>query len=169
VSGAQREFEQAALPHAAGLLRFARRLTRDESTAEEAVQEALLRAWRNFHQFARGSNARAWLFRILLNVIREGARRAARRPMTEPLTADAASVTGISERVELLQALEQIPEEQREVLMLAAVEGFKCREIAEILDVPMGTVMSRLARARQAMRERLTMTASVKAGGKEAR
>jgi RNA polymerase sigma-70 factor (ECF subfamily) len=150
------EFEQVAMPHARSLLRFALRLTRNPSTAEDLVQETLLSAWRGFHQLETGSNARAWLFRILIHAHYGQHRRLQSRVQTVELTA-AAGVGNVAdpERVEVTQALDRLRDDYRAVLLLAVVEGFTCREIAGILTIPMGTVMSRLSRARDAMREAL--------------
>ena len=148
----QSEFEAVVLPHAATLLRFARRHC--GSDAEDIVQETLLRAWRGLASFQPDTNARAWLFRILLNTWHSHGRRKNARPVEMPLR-EAAARAGDSgaEIVEVNQALSRLAEDQHAVLLLAAVEGFTCREMAVILGVPMGTVMSRLSRARAAMRE----------------
>ena len=150
------EFEQVAMPHARSLLRFALRLTRNPYAAEDLVQETLLSAWRAFHQLEAGTNARAWLFRILVHAHYGQHRRLQSRLQTVELTA-AAAVTGFTdpERMEVTQALDRLRDDYRSVLLLAVVEGFTCREIAGILSIPMGTVMSRLSRAREAMREAL--------------
>jgi RNA polymerase sigma-70 factor (ECF subfamily) len=145
------------LPHARSLLRFAIRLTGDPFQAEDLVQETLLSAWRGFGQFEPGSNAHAWLFRILMNVFRQQKRK--RRPSfaSEPLAhAVQAAQPSSHESVEVMQALDLLSSSQRTVLLLAIVEGFTCREVSEILDVPIGTVMSRLSRAREVMRELLS-------------
>ncbi len=144
------------MPHARSLLRFALRLTANGSAAEDLVQETLLLAWRGFRQLEAGTNARAWLFRILLHTHYGQHRRQQSRLPTVALTA-ADRMAGASggERLEVTQALERLAGDHRTVLLLAVVEGFTCREIGEILGVPMGTVMSRLSRAREAMREAL--------------
>jgi RNA polymerase sigma-70 factor (ECF subfamily) len=146
----QDEFERVALPHTRGLLGFARRLTGDSHTAEDLVQESLLKAWRNFDQFQPGTNVRAWLFRILVNCWYGWGRKPKVLVMPSPK-----SVESAHEALEISEALDQLPADQRAVIVLAVVEGLTCREIAVILDVPIGTVMSRLSRARQAMREKL--------------
>jgi len=144
------------MPHARTLLRFASRLTGNSIHAEDLVQETLLLAWRGFGQFAPGTNARAWLFRILVNVFRQQKRKRRLSVATEPLAhAVPAAQASIHETVEVMQALDRLGSDQRMVLLLAAVEGFTCREISGILDIPIGTVMSRLSRAREAMRELL--------------
>ena len=151
------EFERTALPHAPSLLRFALRLARNRPNAEDLVQEALLLAWRAFPRFEPGSNARAWLFRILINLFLSQNRKARSAPPVLLLKPEnQAAVHSHCESLEVIQALDRLSAEQRTVLLLAVVEGFTCREISEILSIPIGTVMSRLARARDAMREVLT-------------
>ena len=152
MSHRQDEFERTALPHLRSLLRFARRLSGSVSAAEDLVQEAYLQAWRGFDRFETGTNVRAWLFRILLNAHLQH-RRKARIEIAEDRRDDA-----LLQRLELMQALGRLPEDHRTVLLLGAVEGFTCREIAEILSLPIGTVMSRLSRARQSMRTMLSLT-----------
>ncbi len=150
MSQRQDEFERIALPHLRSLLRFARRLSRGLPEAEDLVQETYLHAWKSFDQFETGTNFRAWLFRILLNAQLQRARK----PRPEPVAVR--TDDSLVQRLELLQALERLPEDHRTVLLLGVVEGFTSREIAGILSIPMGTVMSRLSRARQAMREILS-------------
>ena len=138
------------MPHLAALLRVARRLTFDPASAEDLVQETMLRAWRGFGGFQTGTNARAWLFRILFNAFHaEG-----RKPVLAPPDRGAIQA-GLQEAIEISEALEALSIEQRTVLLLVVVEGFTCREVAEILDLPIGTVMSRLSRARQELRTSL--------------
>lgn len=148
----QREFELIAMPEAPRLLRFARRLTGNGPSAEDLVQETLLKAWRSFGQFREGTNARAWLFRILVNSFHAEGRRAA--VSTVPLE-ERSGRDSFLHRLEMAQALDSLPEEHRCVLLLGIVEGFTCREMAEILSIPIGTVMSRISRARQSLREML--------------
>jgi RNA polymerase sigma-70 factor (ECF subfamily) len=169
VSARQDEFECVAICHSRSLLRVARRLTSGSALAEDLVQESLLLAWRSFHQLRAGTNAKAWLFRILFNTFYTQGRKLRRAPETIPLTAEARTVTPtIDEAMEVSRALDTLPIDHRTVLLLAVVEGFTCCEIAEILAVPVGTVMSRLSRARQAMRTRLTAPAvNAACAGKE--
>jgi RNA polymerase sigma-70 factor, ECF subfamily len=159
----QDEFQQIALPHSATLLRVARRIASDRATADDLVQEALLRAWRGFDQFERGTNARAWLFRILFNVFYANGRKSRSEPQIVSLESPQAESEprqrpGFSplDTAEVNRALEELSPDHRTVILLAVVEGFTCREIGEILSAPVGTVMSRLSRARQALREKLT-------------
>jgi RNA polymerase sigma-70 factor (ECF subfamily) len=152
-----RDFEGVVLPHARSLLRFAIRLTGNPFQAEDLVQETLLLAWRRFGLFDPGTNAHAWLFRILLNVFRQQKRKGRSSLATEPLAhAVHAAQRSSHESVEVMQAFDLLSCDQRTVLLLAIVEGFTCREVAGILDVPIGTVMSRLSRAREVMRELLS-------------
>jgi len=148
--------------HSRSLLRVARRLTSNASAAEDLVQECLLLAWKNFHQFQTGTNARAWLFRILFNAFYAEGRRLRRFPGLVPLTADALTISPVfDEYMEVSRALSSLSLEHRTVLMLGAVEGFTCREMSEILSVPIGTVMSRVSRARLAIRARLGQAMAV--------
>ena len=142
------------MPHTRSLLRVARRLTANLATAEDLVQETMLSAWRGFDRFERGTNARAWLFRILMNAFHASGRRLHAAPITVSITTHDIAVDSIAlTAVQVTQALDELPVEQREVLLLGVVEGFTCAEMAEILEIPMGTVMSRLSRGRQALRE----------------
>jgi len=157
VATRQDEFERLAMPHTRSLLRVAQRLTQDRDTAEDLVQETMLSAWRGFAQFRAGSNERAWLFRILVNAVNARGRKLRAAPLIAPISGhdvrvDASALTS----AEVAQALDGIAIEQREVLLLGVVEGFTCQEMAGILSIPIGTVMSRLSRARQALREQLT-------------
>jgi RNA polymerase sigma-70 factor (ECF subfamily) len=151
------EFERIVLPHARSLLRFALRLAGDSSQAEDLVQETLLLAWRGFGRFETGTNVRAWLFRILLNAFRQQRRKSEFSQVYESsIRAVPITPPPSDESVAVRQAFNRLGSDQRTVLLLAAVEGFTCREISEMLDVPTGTVMSRLSRAREAMRELLS-------------
>ncbi len=162
MSRREADFERVALCHSPSLLRVARRLTANPATAEDLVQDCLLLAWKNFHQLEPDTNARAWLFRILMNAFYGQGRRQRRAPEFIELTTNiAAPSPGIDHAVEVSQALDSLHLDHRTVLLLGVVEGFTCAEISEILSVPIGTVMSRLSRARQTMRARLTAQASL--------
>ena len=146
------------MPHSRSLLRVARRLTLNSAAAEDIVQETFLRAWRSFDQFEAGSNARAWLFRILFNVFYAQGRKARSSARVVPFPAPDSQPRGGTDfsaldAAMLSAALDDLSEEHRTVILLAVVEGFTCRELAEILSLPIGTVMSRLSRARQSLRE----------------
>ena len=152
---AQAEFESLALPHTPELLRFARRLSGDAAYAEDLVQDTLLKAWHGFRQFERGTNFRAWLFRILVNTFHRNGRTA---PTYVPLSARLPGNGGDElQRLEVLQAFDSLPIEQQTVLLLSIVEGFTSRETSDILSIPIGTVMSRLSRGRDALRNKLTL------------
>jgi RNA polymerase sigma-70 factor (ECF subfamily) len=167
------QFEEHALPHAKSLLRTALRLMQSACAAEDLVQETLLSAWRSFASFELGTDCKAWLFRIMLNGSSRERMNAQRRCHMFTTLGDAetyAAVTRVRGASSLLSweidvMLKSLPEEQRVVLLLTAVEGFTCKEISEITNAPLGTVMSRLSRARSTMRERL-MPGGVNAGEK---
>jgi RNA polymerase sigma-70 factor, ECF subfamily len=162
VTARQDEFERVAMAHSRSLLRVARRIAPDPATAEDLVQETLLRGWRSFEQFQTGTNARAWLFRILFNAFYAQGRKIRGGPILVPLQpsnqeGEPANWNAFSpvDVAAVAHAMELLSQEHRAVLLLAVVEGFTCREMAEILALPIGTVMSRLSRARQALRDRL--------------
>jgi RNA polymerase sigma-70 factor (ECF subfamily) len=139
------------MPHVLSLLRVARRLSRDRTAAEDLVQETMLRAGAATSSARARTRARGGPASYSISSTAERRLRTelhARRPAPERRT-------GLIEAVELNKALAALTPEHRAVLLLAVVEGFTCQEIAGILLVPIGTVMSRLSRARQALRERL--------------
>jgi RNA polymerase sigma-70 factor (ECF subfamily) len=151
-------FEAQALPHVDSLYRTARRVLGDPSRADDVVQEVCLRAWRSFDTFEQGSNCRAWLFKILLNCIHDHRRawlsRAA-ADYSETILKRQQAPPEIAPNVtdeEVLAALEGLPPQAREVLLLADVQGFAYKEIATLLQIRIGTVMSRLSRARGKLR-----------------
>lgn len=156
------EFESVAFPHAAGLLRFALHLTGERTRAEDLVQETLLAAWRSFHQFERGTNCRAWLFRILKNFHCSQLRRnLARTEISLEINEFGLSVPEkITAGHEVREAFSHLTPEHREVLQLASIDGFAISEIATILEIPAGTVASRLNRARLTLRSRLQKRAT---------
>jgi RNA polymerase sigma-70 factor (ECF subfamily) len=153
---ARAEFESTALVHAQSLLRFALRTVRDRQRAEDLVQETLLSAWRSFHQFEPGTNCRAWLFRILINARNRDF--AKRQPFADVVSIEDMQLHDpekISASAEIKSALAKLSSEHREILLLGVVEGLSIKELASILAVPAGTVMSRLSRARARLRELL--------------
>ncbi len=156
----QEQFELLAMPHAHALLRVATRLTGERARAEDAVQDTLLLAWRSFHQFDIHTNCKAWLFRIMLNLLYKRQRQVRSRqeiPLTESSVAGPnGPVPESLRRSEILSALDSLSQHYRTVLLLAIVEGFTCKEIAAMLGIPIGTVMSRLSRARAALRDLLS-------------
>ena len=168
-------FETEALSFLDALYRTALRMTRSEAEAEDLVQETYIRAFRFRHQFTPGTNLKAWLFRILTNTFINQYRRKAARPDTTELddveesilyrhmrdvSPGSASPDPEAELIdntlssEVKDALEALPEKFRTTLLLD-VEGFSYKEIAELLDIPIGTVMSRLHRGRKFLQKRL--------------
>jgi RNA polymerase sigma factor (sigma-70 family) len=161
-------FEESVLPHLDAANNLARWLTRDDSDAEDLVQEAYLRAFRFFDGF-RGGDSRAWLLKIVRNTFYTTLKQRTRQPngfidegvdepecdRCDPETIALANV----DRQLLREAMEELPVEYREVMVLRELEGFAYKEIAAIAGVPIGTVMSRLARARAQLRQRLTVGA----------
>jgi RNA polymerase sigma-70 factor (ECF subfamily) len=159
-------FEEIVLPHLDAAYNLARWLTRNAQDAEDVVQEASLRAFRFFDGF-RGGNARTWLLTIVSNTYYTRQRQDRAQQLTtsfdEELHTDAAEsqspetlLLRNADRQLLSQALEELPLAFREVLVLLELEGLAYREIADVLGVPIGTVMSRLARARHRLRESVT-------------
>src|SRR5215831_14213376 len=163
----RREFEELALPHLDSLYGTALRLTHNEKDAEDLVQDTLLRAFRFFHRFERGTNVKAWLFKILTNTFANKYRKRQRERtildevqtqaeineagLPDPEAALAARL--VSDQVK--EALESVPEEFRLAVILADLEDFSYREIAEIVDCPIGTVMSRIYRGRRILQRKL--------------
>jgi RNA polymerase sigma-70 factor (ECF subfamily) len=169
-------FAEQALPFAPQLYSAALRMTRNPSDAEDLVQETYLKGYRSFRTFAEGTNLRAWLFRILTNTYINIYRAKQRRPeetelddlqdfylyrriggIEEALAARSAEdeLMDVFTDDEVKQALEDLPENFRLPVLLADVEGFSYKEIAEMLEIPIGTVMSRLHRGRKAMQKAL--------------
>jgi RNA polymerase sigma-70 factor (ECF subfamily) len=147
--------------HIASLRRYARALMRDRSDAEDLMQDALARALSRSHQFKPGTNMRAWLFTILHNIHVNNVRAKVVRPNEVPVEdheqrlSTPARQDGRIELRDMSRAIETLPAEQRQVLLLVGLEGMKYDEVATVLGVPIGTVMSRLSRAREAVRNRL--------------
>ncbi|HSL23157.1 MAG TPA: sigma-70 family RNA polymerase sigma factor [Vicinamibacterales bacterium] len=155
-------FVEAAIPHLRGLLRSAARLLGDAAAAEDAIQETFLRAWKSFHRFERGTNCRAWLYRILFIVLAQRRRSLARQPKVVELETHAgavaredAPVPDVFTATQVAAAFERLPQVYRDVVLLADVEELTYREIADALAIPLGTVMSRLNRGRRLLRTEL--------------
>lgn len=177
------EFERAALPHLHELYRTALRLLGDGVKAEDMVQETYLQAWKSFARFEPGTNCRAWLFKILVNTIHHhrrswfNLRRV--KESDEILEQTPACPPPVPEHIaegEILRALDRLPADYRAAVVLADVEEFSYKEIAGMLGVPIGTVMSRLSRGRRLLREQLSeiaksygIGAAGHDGGKEGR
>lgn len=156
------QFEATAIPFLNDLFRTALRMLRDRDAAEDCVQEAFLQAQKSFHRFEQGTNCRAWMFTILFHVVHHYRRKWFRlrtvgddeTKVFENTPARESSAAGITDD-EILAALDAIPQNYREVVLLTDVEEFSYKEAAEILGVPIGTVMSRLSRGRTLLRARL--------------
>jgi RNA polymerase sigma-70 factor (ECF subfamily) len=160
------QFEAEALPHLNDLFRTAVRILGDRNRAEDVAQEVYLQAWKSFDRFEPGTNCRAWLFKILFHCVNHHRRKWFRFPVLketeEFLEANLVAPSPIPEQLkdeEILAALDRIPAEFRSVVLLVDVEEFAYKEAAEILSVPIGTVMSRLSRGRKLLREQLTEVA----------
>ena len=172
----QADFAEQAMPLMDGLYGAALRMTRNPSDAEDLVQETYLKAYRAFHSFQQGTNLKAWLYRILTNTYINTYRAKKRRPDETDLeevedlylyrrlgglegaTAGRSAEEELFDHItdsEVKAALEALPEQFRMAVLLADVEGFAYKEIAEILDIPIGTVMSRLHRGRKALQKQL--------------
>lgn len=164
-------FAKEALPFLDEIFRSARAMLggRDEE-AKDLVQEVFAQAWTSFDAFEAGTNCRAWLYAILTNKVRHAHRRKGRArviPLSEhvddradeQLPADPVVPTELEDDT-LLAALDRLGEESRETILLVDTRGFTYQEAAEILDVPIGTVMSRLARARTRLRRELAGAAA---------
>ena len=159
----EERFEREALPHMKVLYGTAYRLTRNAADAEDLVQETYLRAFRAFHLYAPGTNIRAWLFTILHRARADHYRKAARSPRTAELIGDGPAVSPPQDRLargqeEVQRALDSLPEGFRAAVILRDVQDFSYEEIAQILAIPIGTVMPRIHRGRALMRQRLTET-----------
>ena len=172
----QETFVEQATPFMDQLYAHAMRMTRNAADAEDLVQETFLKGYRGFGGFEQGTNLRAWLFRILTNSYINTYRKKQRRPIESNLEdvqdlylyrrlggAQTAALSRSAEEElldhltesEVKDAIEDLPEQYRTAVLLADVEGFAYKEIAEILDVPIGTVMSRLHRGRKRLQEQL--------------
>jgi len=161
------EFDRCALVHLPELARMACRLCRDRAVADDLVQETFLQAWKSFDRFTPGTNCRAWLYRILLFSYARVRRGLRRQPVlveiegdvetgwfVDPPTPDILTVESVK------AAFEKVPEPFRTALLLVDVEQLTYREAADALDVPIGTVMSRLNRGRRMLRLELAEQAA---------
>jgi RNA polymerase sigma-70 factor (ECF subfamily) len=172
----QARFTEVAMEFMPGLYSAALRMTRNASDAEDLVQETYLKAYRSYASFQEGTNLRAWLYRILTNTYINSYRAAKRRPevtdvedvedlyLYKRMAGSGGVGAGRSAEDEALDtftddvvksALEELPEAFRMAVLLADVEGFSYKEISEITDVPIGTVMSRIHRGRRALQKAL--------------
>jgi RNA polymerase sigma-70 factor (ECF subfamily) len=172
----QAQFTEVAMEHMPGLYSAALRMTRNAADAEDLVQETYLKAYRSYASFQEGTNLRAWLYRILTNTYINNYRAAKRRPevadvedvedlyLYKRMAGPGGIRAGRSAEDEALDsftddvvktALEELPDAFRMAVLLADVEGFSYKEISEITDVPIGTVMSRIHRGRRALQKAL--------------
>jgi RNA polymerase sigma-70 factor (ECF subfamily) len=153
-------FETEALAFADQLFRVALRVCRDRGQAEDLVQETFLQAWRSFHRFELGTNLRAWLYKILFNVYYSGLRRErlklvpVEETIAETIAYDPPAPQHLTEE-DVLAALERLPRDFQVPVVLSDVEELTYREIADALQIPIGTVMSRLHRGRKLLRMEL--------------
>jgi RNA polymerase sigma-70 factor, ECF subfamily len=168
-------FEEDALELSDQLYRVARRLVSSREEAEDLVQETYARAFRNWRSFQPGTNMRAWLFRILTNLNIDRGRRQQRTPDMQPIEEgdyflydrleqsgsepDEAKVVERLSQDSVVQALAMVPHDFRDVIVLVDIGDFSYRDAAQILDIPVGTVMSRLHRGRRILKHELAETA----------
>jgi RNA polymerase sigma-70 factor (ECF subfamily) len=174
--GARENFTNDAMQYAPQLFATALRMTRNRADAEDLVQETFLKGWRAFESYQEGTNLRAWLFRIMTNTFINKYNAQQRRPQESELDEveelflfrrmgafDQSKINHSAEDQmlelftddEVKNAIEELPETFRIPVLLSDVEGFSYKEIAEMLEVPIGTVMSRLHRGRKAMQKML--------------
>ena len=170
------DFTHDAMQHAPQLFSTAMRMTRNRSDAEDLVQETFIKAWRSFATYQQGTNLRAWLFRIMTNTYINKYNAQQRKPAETELddveelflykrlgAVDQSQLSQSAEDQmlslftddEVKKALEELPDQFRIPVLMSDVEGFSYKEIAEILEIPLGTVMSRLHRGRKAMQKML--------------
>ena len=173
---AQEQFTADAMQYAPQLFSTALRITRNRSDAEDLVQETYIKGWRSFHTFQEGTNLRAWLFRIMTNTYINKYNAQKRKGTEVELddveelflykrlgSIDQSQLSSSAEDqmlelftdVEVKSALEELPEDFRIPVLLSDVDGFSYKEISEMLEIPIGTVMSRLHRGRKAMQKML--------------
>jgi RNA polymerase sigma factor (sigma-70 family) len=161
-----RHFEAVVLPHLPAAYNLARWLTRNDHDAEDLVQEAYLRAFNSFDGF-HGGDGRGWILTIVRNTCYTWLQQSRRRELTEVFDEEVHTVEDQTRSAEagllknadaqlVRDALEKLPVEFREILMLREVEGMAYREIADLVGIPVGTVMSRLARGRERLQRQLT-------------
>jgi RNA polymerase sigma-70 factor (ECF subfamily) len=169
------QFELEAMPHVNDIFRTAVRILGDRSRAEDVAQEVYLQAWKSFGRFETGTNCRAWMFKILFHCVNHHRRKWFRFPQLketeEFMEANLIAPVPVADQLtdeEILAALDRVPADFRSVVLLVDVEEFAYKEAADILSVPIGTVMSRLSRGRKLLREQLTDAARSYGIGKAA-
>ena len=155
------------MPHLADLYRTASLLLRDRHEAEDLIQDTYLEAWKSFHRFEMGTNCRAWLFKIMFHRLHHVRRRLVKTSRVVTIDDPDGHVELVAEPVvpqeirdeDVLNALAKVAVEFRDIVLLADVEEFSYKEIAETLRIPLGTVMSRLSRGRKLLRQELAEVA----------
>ena len=168
----QKKFENETVPHQDALYNYALKIARNADDAQDLLQETYYKAYKNYHQFENGTNSKAWMFMILKNTFINNYRKTKR----EPTKLDYDEIEDIYENIksdqakdnnldldfynnllddELSDALSKIPTKMREVFLLCDLEGYSYEEIAEISNIPIGTVRSRLHRARKLLQDEL--------------
>lgn len=168
----QKDFNEEIIPHLDVLYNFALRLTTDPNDAEDLVQDTIVKAYRFFSSYEKGTNAKAWLFRILKNSFINNYRKTSKQPQQvdydevesyyENIRAERTETSDLERLMfrelmddELSNALSRLPEDFRTVVLLCDVEGYTYEEIANMLDVPIGTIRSRLHRGRNLLKTEL--------------
>ncbi|MDX1672857.1 MAG: sigma-70 family RNA polymerase sigma factor [Balneolaceae bacterium] len=168
----QQDFEEEIIPHLDAMYNFALRLTSDPNDAEDLVQDTIVKAYRFFSSYEKGTNAKAWLFRILKNSYINNYRKKSKQPnqvdydevstFYETIRAERTDTSDLEDRMyreliddDITKALEELPEDFRTVVLLCDIEGFTYEEIANMLDVPIGTIRSRLHRGRNLLKAEL--------------
>lgn len=175
----QDDFNEEIIPHLDALYNFGLRLTSDPNDAEDLVQDTIVKAYRFFDSYEKGTNAKAWLFRILKNSYINNYRKKSKKPQEvdydevasfyESIRAERTETSDMEDKMfreliddDISNALDQIPEDFRTVVLLCDVEDFTYEEIANMLDVPIGTIRSRLHRGRNLLKAELMEYASKK-------
>ncbi|TVQ01374.1 MAG: sigma-70 family RNA polymerase sigma factor [Balneolaceae bacterium] len=168
----QQDFNEEMIPHLDALYNFGLRLTSDPNDAEDLVQDTIVKAYRFFSSYEKGTNAKAWLFRILKNSYINNYRKKSKKPQEvdydevatfyETVRAERTETSDLEDKMfreliddDLSRALDSIPEDFRTVVLLCDVEDFTYEEIANMLDVPIGTIRSRLHRGRNLLKVQL--------------
>lgn len=168
----QKDFDEEIIPHMDALYNFALRLTTDPNDAEDLVQDTIVKAYRFFSSYEKGTNAKAWMFRILKNSFINNYRKTSKKPSQvdydevssyyESIRAERTETSDLESLMfremmddDLSKALKQLPEDFRTVVLLCDVDGFTYEEIANMLDVPIGTIRSRLHRGRNLLKTEL--------------
>lgn len=168
----QKDFDDEIIPHMDALYNFALRLTTDPNDAEDLVQDTIVKAYRFFSSYEKGTNAKAWMFRILKNSFINNYRKTSKKPSQvdydevssyyESIRAESTQTSDLESLMfremmddDLSTALTRLPEDFRTVVLLCDVEGYTYEEIANMLDVPIGTIRSRLHRGRNLLKTEL--------------